>query len=127
MTNKRRAIIALPYEVVAQMLELPDGLTVHTVFADQMRDSLSVKVVGDHLAEVEDGAESPYLPVADRTYLVDAEPLIEALRNLHYEDFGECQHCEDPWPCSTMTVALAAAVAYPQAIRRLRMDWTADR
>lgn len=124
MTN-RRAIIYLPYEAVATMLELPAGLTVHAIFADFQRDALAVKVGGDHLDEVPDGMVSPQLPIPN-CYLVDSEPVLDALRTLHYPTEGVCFHCEDPWPCPTMTVAAAEALAHPLATRRLKVDLVPD-
>lgn len=129
MTNnrRRRAVVVLTYEDVATMLELPDGLTVTAIFPDQLRDALTIKVVGDMLDEIPDGHYAPDLPMPDQVYLVDSEPILDALRKLHYEeDDGSaaaaiCHHCEDPWPCPTMTVATADALAYPVAIRRLKV------
>lgn len=127
MSSKRRAVVVLSFEDVATMLELPAGLTVEALHHEFMRDALMVKVSGDVLAEVPPENFAPELPRA-RVYLVDTEPVMDALRKLHYqEDDGfaagaVCHHCEDPWPCPTMAAAEAEALAHPVAMRRLRVE-----
>lgn len=110
------------------MLELPDGLEVRALTSDFVCDGLMVKVVGDMLPEVPAGFAAPQLPIPSRTYLVDTAPLMDALRTLHYEvDDGSaagavCFHCEDPWPCPTMTVAEESALKHPVVWRRLKVE-----
>jgi hypothetical protein len=123
MRNRRGALVALPLDAIYAILDLPPGFEVHHLFLDQYRDALCVAITSEHLDEVPEGCEMPYLPTTDWCRVVDTTPVLDALRKLHYPtDDGQCFHCEDEWPCPTMKVAEAEALEHPLAMRRIKVD-----
>lgn len=140
MTNRRRAIIVVPLEAIATMLELPDGLAVHHLWPDSYRDAMCVAVTGEHLEEVPSGMEAPQLPTRDEMRIVDTAPVLDALRRIHQPDGPLCSHCwtwdteaskpaRASWPCATMETAESEALLHPLVVRRLKVEadypWTA--
>lgn len=48
----RRAIISMPPDLLAKMLQLPEGVKVHSVNADWRRNSIEIMLAGDGLPSV---------------------------------------------------------------------------
>lgn len=48
----RRAIISIPPDLLAKMLQLPEGVKVHSVNADWRRNSIEIMLTGDGLPSV---------------------------------------------------------------------------
>jgi len=121
--TNRRAIVLLPYEAVATMLELPPGLTVHAIYPDPLRDAFAVKVTGDSLADVPAGDQAPLL--AQVHLVVDTQPILDALRKMHTvsADSKTCHHCEYIWPCPTIRLAEDEALTHPLQMRRFKVEW----
>jgi hypothetical protein len=133
MTNRRRALIAVPLEAIATMLELPPGLQVHHLFPDSYRDAVCVAVTGDHLDEVPAGTETPLLAIRDDVQVIDTTPVLDALRQLHRQDGPVCSHCwtwdddagkpeRATWPCATMKAAESEALLRPLVMRRIKVE-----
>lgn len=74
---KRKGMYCLTVKMMEQILELPKGETIYGIAYDSDREILSVRVTGDHLSQVPDGGDTPWLE-PDELGCVRKHPKIKA-------------------------------------------------